>query len=102
MAWKKGQSGNPRGRQVEQEWSGALRRSLAQLELKNSEGKVTVKKGDALRAIADTVITRAIVGDKDAWKEVGERLEGKSAQPIQGQVDVDLTVEIVRFADKAA
>lgn len=101
MPWKKGQSGNPRGRQVEQEWSGALRRSLAQLEIKDANGKVTVKKGQALRAIADSVVTKAIIGDKDAWKEVGERLDGKAAQTIQAEVDANVTVEIVRFADTA-
>ena len=84
MAWKKGQSGNPKGRQVEAEWSGAIRRALAQLELKDKDGKVSLKKGQALRAIAETVVTRAVVGDKDAWKEIGERLEGKPAQTIQG------------------
>ena len=101
MAWKKGQSGNPKGRQVEQAWSGAIRRSLAQLELKDKEGKVLVKKGAALRAIADTLVSQAVYGNKDAWKEVGDRLEGRAVQPVSAEVDMNLTVEIVKFADKA-
>lgn len=87
MAWKKGQSGNPRGRQVEQEWLGALKRSLAQVQIKDKDGNVTVKKGEALRAIADAVVIRAALGDRDAWKEVGERLDGKPAQVIQAEHD---------------
>jgi hypothetical protein len=102
MAWQKGQSGNPKGRQVEQAWSGAIRRALAQLELKDKDGNVVVKKGNALRAIADTVVSQAVYGNKDAWKEVGDRLEGKAVQPVAAEVDMNLTVEIVKFADQAS
>lgn len=84
MGWKKGQSGNPKGRAVEKPWTDALKRVMAQLELRDKDGKVIVKRGEALRKIAETVVERAILGDKDAWKEVGERVEGKAAQVVAG------------------
>ena len=101
MAWRKGQSGNPEGRRVEAPWKGALMRSLAQLEIRNADGKVVAKKGKALRLIADTVVTNAAFGKRDEWKEIGERLDGKVPQPLSGDLDLNLTVEITRFADKA-
>ena len=83
MPWIKGQSGNPLGRAVEKPWTDAIKRKLAQLEIKDGE-KVICKKGEALAKIAETVITRAIVGDKDAWREIGDRMEGKPPQAIVG------------------
>lgn len=76
-------------------WEGALRAALAQFENKE------IKRGQALRKIAETVVTQAISGNKDAWKEIGERLDGKSVQAIAGDLDMTLTVEIVKFAGKA-
>ena len=78
-------------------WEGALRAALAQFE---DKGKV--KRGQALRKIAETVVVQAMAGNKDAWKEIGDRLDGKAVQPIAGDVDLNLTVEIVKFAGKAA
>jgi hypothetical protein len=40
---------------------------------------------------------QALAGNKDAWKEIGERLDGKPAQAIVGHDGGPLTVEIVRF-----
>jgi hypothetical protein len=78
-------------------WEGALRAALAQYENKDAK----IKPGEALRKVAEMVVTQALVGNKDAWKEIGDRLDGKAVQPIQGDIDVDLTVEIVKFAGKA-
>ena len=77
-------------------WEGALRAALAQFEDKDT------KKGQALRRIAETVVVQAMAGNKDAWKEIGERLDGKAVQPVAADVDVNLTVEIVKFANKAS
>jgi hypothetical protein len=60
-----------------------------------------IKKGLALRAIAKTMVEQAIAGDKDARKEIAERLDGKAVQPIAGADGKGpLTIEILRFADK--
>lgn len=59
-------------------WTDALRRVLAQYE----DGDV--KRGNALRKIAEVTIQQALAGDKDARKEIAERLDGKPLQPIAG------------------
>lgn len=70
---------------------------MAQYE--NKEAKI--RKGQALRKVAEVVVQKALMGDKDAVKEIGDRLDGKPAQAITGADGGPLTVEIVRFADKA-
>ena len=71
-------------------WASALRRALL------------ADDGKQLRAIADRVVVKAVEGDMQAVKEIGERMDGKAIQPIAADVDMTLTVEIVKFAGKAA
>ena len=56
-----------------------------------------------LHAIADKLIELAEAGDIQAMKEIGDRLDGKSAQQlaITGADDGPLVVEIVKFKDTA-
>ena len=61
-------------------WTNALQRVLAQLELSDESGKQTVKAGEALRQIAEVTVIRALGGDKDARKEIAERLDGKPTE----------------------
>lgn len=61
-------------------WTDALRRVLAQLEVKDDTGKVLVKAGEALRLIAEATVSQAIAGDKDARKEIADRLDGKASE----------------------
>jgi hypothetical protein len=61
-------------------WADALRLELATFTDKD----LKVSRGQALRAIAKRVVRSAIAGDKDAWKEIGDRLDGKAAQAITG------------------
>lgn len=81
-------------------WANALQRALAQYE---SDGVV---RGEALRAIADKCIEQALEGDKDARKEIGDRLDGRPAQTITGEdggpirTDTHWTVELVRAASR--
>lgn len=73
MKFTPGQSGNPGGRAKGKPWADALRRALAR---KGSDAGVD----GGLNAIADQVIALAAEGDKDAWKEIGDRLDGKPVQ----------------------
>ncbi len=57
------------------EWRNALRHAL---ETYSSDD---VKKGTALARIAKKVVESALEGDKDAWTELGNRLDGKV--PVQ-------------------
>ncbi len=70
MAFEKGKSGHPGGRSSLKPWTDALRMEIAALS----------KEGlhDGLRQIARSVVNAASQGDKDAWREIGDRLEGKS------------------------
>lgn len=75
--------GAPKGNKFashEKPWTDALRRVLAQLELKDESGKVQIKAGEALRQIAEVTVMRALAGDKDARKEIGDRMDGKATE----------------------
>jgi hypothetical protein len=76
------------------EWENALRLALASFEDKDAK----VKRGQALRKIAETVIVKAMAGDKDAWQEIGNRLDGKPAQTIQGPT-ADGSIRIVHAVE---
>lgn len=71
-------------------WRDALDRALAQDD------------GKKLRAAAEKLLSCAADGEAWAIKEIADRLDGKSVQPIEGDIDHTVIVEMVRFADKAA
>jgi len=59
-------------------WQDALHKALVRFE--TPDGKI--KAGEALDKIAETVVLQAIAGNKDAWQEIGNRLDGKVAQAL--------------------
>lgn len=95
MALKQGAPVGNKNAAKAKAWEGALRAALAQYQ----DDKI--KQGHALRMIAETVVLRAVAGDKDAWKEIGDRLDGKAVQPIAGEIDTNITVKVVRFGNTA-
>ena len=64
----------------EKPWTNALQRVLAQLEIKDEDGQVQVAAGEALRQIAEITVMRALSGDKDARKEIADRMDGKPTE----------------------
>lgn len=62
-------------------WQGALKRALARA------GAGEIDTG--LNAIAEKVVEAAMDGDRDAWREIAERLDGKTPQAIIGGDDGD-------------
>lgn len=44
----------------------------------------SVKRGKALREIAYKLVAQAVDGDKEARREIGDRLDGKPAQALVG------------------
>lgn len=74
---KGGQPGN-RNAAKGRIWSDAVRRAVLQ--------------GDKLNELAEALIREALDGDVVALKEIGDRLEGKVAQPVTGE---DGPVELV-------
>jgi hypothetical protein len=65
-----------------------------------SYSSADVKQGQALRRIADVVIKKAIDGDKDAINEIGNRLDGKPAQAIEGTGDGGAIILKLASADE--
>lgn len=75
MAWKKGESGNARGRPKDKAFTEALRITLAEEDPKTQKRK--------LRAIADKLVDCALAGDPWAIKEVMDRVDGKAVQSVE-------------------
>jgi hypothetical protein len=80
--------GAPLGNQhaaKDRRWRKAIERALAR-----SGGDVDA----GLNPIADQVVAAALKGDRDAWREIGDRLDGKPAQTIQGDGDAPLVFRV--------
>lgn len=67
-------------------WSEAINRALM------------AEDGKKLRALAEKLIEKALEGDVPALKEVGDRLEGKPAQTLQGPDGTNLFQPVVDAA----
>lgn len=75
--------GAPKGNKFashDKPWTNALQRVLAQLEVKDADGKIIAKAGEALRLIAEETVRRAMAGDKDARQEIANRMDGKPTE----------------------
>lgn len=57
---------------------------------------------EALNRVAKALITAAEAGDMQAIKELGDRLDGKVSQPISGDSESPLVIEVIKFAGTAA
>lgn len=93
----------PRGNQnarKAKDWELALRAELHFYEDK-SRG---IAKGDALKIIARTVISKALDGDQPAITEIRNTLDGKPAQSIEHNVgdEVKATLTIERSGTPTA
>jgi hypothetical protein len=90
FGWKRGQSGNPRGRPP-------VRRSITDALRQLSEERVDETR-TRVQALADVLWKLALEGNVTAAKEILDRLEGRSPQHISvdGNVDTRQGVEIAR------
>lgn len=73
-------------------WSEAINRALL------------AEDGKRLRELAEKLITKALEGDVTALKEIGDRVDGKPAQILQGDPDAPLALEFIerRIVDPKA
>lgn len=84
--------GNQNGAKAKR-WQKALERALARASNKDVDS--------GLDEIADQVVNRARAGDKDAWKEVADRMDGKVPQGLEhsgpdgGQIEQSLAVTFI-------
>lgn len=72
--------GNKNGAKKRLPWQQALKRSLTRLAAKEGEEKPNFRRG--LDRIADAVVRDAKEGNKDAWMEIANRIEGKPGQTV--------------------
>jgi len=84
MAERGGQPGNDNATKSKP-WRAAIERALAQ------------DNGKKLRAIAEKLLEAAANGEGWAIKELGDRIDGKSIQPIAAEVDANLNVTVKQF-----
>ena len=91
MPFKKGQSGNPKGRpKKEKTLTSMIAKELEKVDVKTSNGKTISRK----EAIARVVTNLAVKGDFKALKMVFEYMDGKPEQrqeiDVTGSMDVAL------------
>lgn len=86
------QPGNQNARKAKI-WEQALKRALARAS------NATVDAG--LDKIADTVVSQAMEGNKDAWQEIGQRLDGKVPQALIGGDDEDAPIKVEQILIRA-
>lgn len=85
--FKKGQTGNPKGRPVTKPLSNAY---LSLLSLPVSEfDQLIPEELSVAEGIARAVIQQAIKGRVEAAREIADRIEGKATQPIEASVALD-------------
>jgi hypothetical protein len=77
MPFQAGVAANPTGNngQDTRRWKKALERALIRL----GEGNLD----NGLAKVADRVVDLASQGEKDCWREVAERIDGKVAQAVE-------------------
>lgn len=74
--------GNKNSSKENRLWAETIRRAVVQAD------------GAQLRRIAEKLLTMAEAGDIQAIKELGDRIDGKAAQPITG--DAENPVQLVQ------
>jgi hypothetical protein len=80
MAFKKGISGNPGGKSKHKIYSDALRLEVNRIDPNNPNRR-------KIDALAEKLVSCALAGEGWAFKEIGDRLEGKAVQPLEHRED---------------
>ena len=95
MAKSGGQPGNKNSAKKRLPWSQALKRSLTRLAANNGEKKPNYRLG--MDKIADSVVAQAADGNKDAWQEIANRIEGKVGTTVTVAGDPENPVGVLPF-----
>ena len=53
-----------------------------------------------LTRVAEQVVEEALAGDRDAWKEIGDRMDGKPAQAIVGGSEEDNPLRVLARVER--
>ena len=81
MAARKNPIGGGKGQ--DKIWSDAVRRAV----MRRDAGGI-----HAIEKLADAAVQKGLTGDISALREIGDRLEGRAVQPIQADIQGDVTV----------
>ena len=83
-SWQPGQSGNLNGRPKSAwTWASLVRKAMDEV---GEDGKRL--KGQVSKAL----VTKALTGDVQAIKEIGDRIDGKPKQSIEAKIETEVTV----------
>ena len=87
MTFVPGQSGNPGGKHGEKLFRNALLAALKRVD------------GDAerIQRVADRLVENALRGETAAIREIADRVDGRVPQPLRGDDDGKIVVEIRQF-----
>ena len=77
------------------EWSKSLKRAMARVSSSEGDEKVSWRRG--LDRIADKVVIAAGEGQKDAWQEIANRVEGKVGTSIELVGDPKKPIGVLPF-----
>lgn len=55
---------------------------------------------DNIRPINEALLKKAREGDMQAIKELHDRVYNKATQPLEGKVDSNVVIEIIKYGDK--
>lgn len=91
-----GQSGNPGGRPKMKAWRDALKREIERRAAPGAEDKLA----SGLERIAKIVVDNAEMGERDAWQEIGNRLDGKVAQALIGGEEGDNPISVLQKVER--
>lgn len=72
-------------------WADALKRALARA----ANGKLD----HGLDRIADRVVSAAMEGEKEAWQEIANRLDGKPTQQLDVEAPQGIVVKVMQFGN---
>lgn len=97
MAKSGGQPGN-KNTFKGNEWSKSLKRAMARLAAADGEDRVSWRRG--LDKAADKVVAAACEGQKDAWQEIANRIEGKPRQGVDLDANVDVNARIEKIVNE--
>jgi len=80
------------------EWSKSLKRAMARLSAAEGDEQVSWRRG--LDKAADKVVAAACEGQKDAWQEIANRIEGKPRQGVDLDANVDVNARIEKIVNE--
>lgn len=80
MPFEPGKSGNPAGNPKSKQFLSALNRAITQ------------EDGARIRKAAEQLLDQAAAGEQWAIKELADRLDGKAAQTLNGEIEFKQTL----------